>query len=241
MSSLLFIDLETSALGDKAAVLEVALIPVINGERMEPFVSYVRPHAGAYIDPEALRINGINPKDFDSFPELQTVVENMIKYIDQFETVFSLAGHNAIKFDVPHFYRMFCRTMNYGQYVVRFDSNTVDTYVIAKDVFKHKKQKPDKFNLGALCKYFNIELINAHTALGDLVPTVELYERLQTMVPKLIPVVNNMSYHEKRQKYMSADYLTVNPEGDIYLHSKCTKDPDALMFALNEVWRIYIK
>jgi DNA polymerase III epsilon subunit-like protein len=241
MSSLLFIDLETSALGDKAAVLEIALIPVINGERKEPFVSYVKPHIGAYIDPEALKINGINPKDFDSFPELEDVVKKVIEYVDQFETVFSLAGHNAVKFDVPHFYKMFCRTMNYGNYLVRFGSNTVDTLIMAKEVFKHKREKPEKFNLGALCKYFSIELTNAHTALGDLVPTVELYERLQTMMPKLIPVVNNMTYHQKRTKYMSADYLTVNPEGDIYIHCKATKDPDAMLFVLNELWRLHIK
>jgi DNA polymerase III epsilon subunit-like protein len=240
MSSILWIDTETTALGDKAAIIELALVPVINGEQKEPFVTYIRPHPEAFIDPEAMRINGIDPKLFPTFPTAEEVVKQVIEYVDQFETVFSLGGQN-VKFDINHFFRLFCRTANYSSYVVRFDANSIDTLSMAKEVFKNKKIKPKSNKLGDICSFFDIQLANAHTALCDILATIQVYDKLSSMMPKLIPTVNNMTYHQKRQKYMAADYLTINPEGDVYINCKVPKDQDAAMFVLNELWRLWIK
>lgn len=240
VSSILWIDVETSALGDKAALLEIALVPVINGEKKEPFVSYIRPHEGAFIDLRALEINKIDPKLFPTFPSLHEVISKIIAYIDSFETVFSLGGHN-VNFDRDHFYRAFCRTANYGNYVTRIDSSTICTWQLAKEVFKNKKKRPEKMSLGALCSYFDIDLVNAHTAFADIDATIKLYDYLIALKPKTVVTPSNLTYHQKRTKYMAADYLTINPEGDVYIHNKGTKDPDAILFILNELWRIYVK
>ena len=241
MSSLLWIDVESTAFGDKAATIEIALYPVINGEEKEPFHSYIRPHEGATISPEALTVNKIDPKLFPTFPTVNEVVENIIKYVDQFETVFSLAGHK-VSFDKGHLFRMFTRTAHYSDYVVRFDSKEVCTLKMAEVIFKGKVTKKPKSNkLGDLCEYFGIDLKNAHTADADIKATMQLYNHLEGLMPKLIKPVNNMTYHQKRSRYMAADYLTINPEGDVYINNKCTQDQDAMIFALNELWRIYVK
>lgn len=240
MSSILWIDTETSALGEKAAIIQIALIPVINGEQKEPFVSYVRPHETAHIDPEALKINRIDPKLFPTFPTAEEVVRQIIEYVDSFETVFSLAGQN-VKFDIDHFYRLFCRTANYGSYAVRFDSNSICTLRMAKEIFKNKRNKPKSNKLGDLCDYFDIKLDNAHDALADIEATIKLYDKLSSLTPKIIKNKSNLTYHQKRQLYMAADYLTINPEGDCYIHAKVPKDQDAAMFVLNELWRLWIR
>lgn len=240
MSSILWLDCETTALGDKAAIIQIALYPVINGEHKEPFVSYIKPHDGAHIDPEALRINKIDPKLFPTFPSAEETVNNIIKYIDQFETVFSLGGQN-VRFDIDHFFRMFCRTAHYSSYVIRFDSSSVCTLEMAREIFKNKRIKPKSNKLGDLCSFFDIQLDRAHDALHDIRATVELYDKLSAMKPRITRTPTTLTYHQKRQRYMAADYLTINPEGDVYIYCKGTKDPDAMTFILNELWRIYLK
>lgn len=237
MSSLLFVDLETSSLSDNAAVLEIALIPVINGERHEPFVSYVRPHEGAHIDPGAFKVNGIDPKKIWDFPHHKEVVNEIIKFIDKHETVFKLVAHNA-NFDTKHLFKLFTRSAQYSNYVTRFSPGHICTVQFAKNVFKDERKKPLNFKLGELCKFFGIKLEKAHTALADIEATVELYEKLEAIQNKPKRNTRTLTYQEQRTKYIALDYLTLNPEGDAYIHTKAMQDPEAMRFILNELWRI---
>lgn len=237
MSSLLFIDVETTGFGDNAAVVEIALIPVINGERHEPFVSYIRPHEGATISPDALRINKIDPKALSTFPEAKEVIKRIIAFIDKHETVFVLAGHNA-SFDKRMFYKLFCRHGHYSDYTVRFSPDDLCTLRLAKKVLTDKRKKPNGFKLGDLCEYFEIKLENAHSALPDIEATIDLYEKLVILAEPPKRAVQNLTYQQQRTKYMAIDYCTINPEGDCYLHHKAMKDPEAMRFILNELWRI---
>jgi DNA polymerase III epsilon subunit-like protein len=92
--------------------------------------------------------------------------------------------------------------------------------------------------LGELCKYFDIVLENAHSALPDLEATIQVYDRLCSLDQTEKPTPRTLTYQEQRAKYMAIDYLTVNPEGDAYIHCKALKDPEAMRFILNELWRI---
>lgn len=240
MSSLLWIDVETSALGDKAAVLQVALYPVINGEHQKPYTSYIQPHPGAQIDPGALKINKLNPKDFPSYPLPETVVKEMIDYLDKFETVFSLAAHN-VAFDRSHFVRLFNRTANYGNYITRFDAVEYCTLEMAKQVFKDKKNKPKSNKLGDICKYFDIELSNAHDALSDITATVQVYEKLSAMMAKPNISFDKLTYLEKRIKYLTPRYYNRTPGGGAYLSEEALANSDITLFLLGEIHRVHVK
>lgn len=237
MSSLLFIDVESTGFGDNAAVIEIALIPVINGEKHESFVSYIRPHEGCLVSPKAFEINGIDPKKMWDFPEAKDVIKQIVEFIDKHETVFVLGGHK-ISFDRRMLFKLFCRNGHYSDYTVRFSPDDICTERLARRVITDKRNKPEGFSLGALCKFFNITLENAHSALPDIEATVALYEKLVALTEPAKRAVQNLTYQQQRTKYMAIDYCTLNPEGDCYLHNKAMKDPEAMRFILNELWRI---
>ena len=58
----LWIDIESTGLGNNAAIIEIAAIPMVDGQELEPFHSMVRPHDGATLDPDAFKITGIDIK-----------------------------------------------------------------------------------------------------------------------------------------------------------------------------------
>ena len=239
MSSFLFVDIESSGLGENAAILEIAAVPYIDGEYLPHFQSYLAPHLGATLDPKAFEINGIDIKSLNDFPSPSLVVKSFVDWIDSHEKVFTLIGHN-VQFDKKKLYELFCRTAHYSSFVTRFRVKHICTMKMAKELFKYKKIKPEGFSLSKLCKFFNISLINAHSALPDIQATIKLYEELKAMKVKDISTTTSMSYAEKRRKYMSIDYCTVNPEGDFYIHCKATRDSAAMQFILSEIYDLTV-
>ena len=54
-------DSETTGLNpDIHAMVEIAMIPIVNGVKGDPFVSKIRPHLGAIVDTRALEVNGLS-------------------------------------------------------------------------------------------------------------------------------------------------------------------------------------
>lgn len=239
MSSYLFIDTETTALGPNAAVIELAAIPYIDGEYLSHFQTYIAPHIGASMDPKAFEVNGIDPKIIHSFPPAHEAIKSFIEWVDSLERKFTISGHN-VKFDKEKLKTLFNRTANYGNFNTRFRTNSLCTMELAKEIFKGKRKKPEGFSLSKLCTYFDIEISKAHSALPDIQATVHLYEELKKLKVKDLPKVQEMSYQKKIEKYMAMDYLTINPEGDIYIHCKATRDPIAMQFILSEVYDITV-
>ncbi len=209
------------------------MIPIINGVKGEPFVSKVRPFNGAIYDPRALDVNKLNFNQIQSFPEEKEVLLKLIKWIESHNTVFNLLGQN-IGFDRKFLRVLFSRHGCMTDYSAHIDSLEICTL----DMAKRLRVKSLSHKLGDLCKYFNIKLENAHTALADIEATYELYQHLKAMIPTEIPVQSApLTYQEKRRKYLDMSYVTFNPEGDIFITKKTCKDPDAVRFIAEEFYR----
>lgn len=239
MANLLFLDLETSGLGSNSAVLEIAAIAYINGERKHSFQSYIKPHEGATLDPEAFKINKIDIKKVWEFPDAKDVIKEFLDYVDSFECIFSFAGHNC-SFDSSRLFKLFCRNGEYSSYLNRFRPGDVCTFRISKEVFKNSRKKPDGFSLAKLCKHFEIELVNAHSALPDIIATIDLYEKLLPAIDKKqSEVIEKMSYQEMKRKYMDSKYVQINPEGDIFLTREAMSNDYIRRFIFTELDEIY--
>lgn len=239
MSNMLWIDTETSALGHNAALIEIAAIAYVDGERVGTFQSYIKPHPGATMDPKAFEINKIDPTKLNDFPEMIDVMNSFISFVDKFECVFSISGHN-ISFDKDKLYKFFCRNMGYGLYLSRFRPGGTCTMKLAKDVFKGKRNKPDGFSLEKLCKFFEIELINSHSALPDIEATIKLYESLLPKVPTIQnQEIAKLSYQEMKRKYMDMKYVSLNPEGDVFLTRECLLNDVIRRFVFTELDALY--
>lgn len=241
MANLLFLDLETTGLSDKAAVIEIAAIAYIDGERKQHFQSYIRPHEGATLDPKAFEVNKIDVNKIWEFPDAKDVIRDFLDYIDSFECIFSIAGHN-VKFDRSKFFTFMCRNGEYGSYLNRFKPGNTCTLSLAKEVFKNKRKKPDGFSLSKLCEFFEIKLDNAHSALPDIQATIDLYERLLPDISNVqAEEIKSFKYQDMRRKYMDMKYVQINPDGDVFLTREAMTNDFIRRFIFTELDSIYEK
>lgn len=238
MNHLIF-DVETTSLSHElGALVQLAAIPVINGIKGEPFVSYCKPHKDALIDPKALEINKLTYEQLQTFPDAQEVIPKFIEWVDSQQTLMALLGHN-ISFDRKFLYTWMCRHGYYGSYITRFRPQDYCTLKMAREAFKGKRIKPEKMNLGSLCKFFKVDLINAHDALADIEATYEVYQHLKAMLPESTVKKPIMNYADKRRKYLDTKYIMFNPDGAIYINDCATKDPEAARFIAEEIYHLF--
>ena len=237
--NVLWIDVETTGLGSNAAVIEIAAIPMIDGEIKPHFHSMIRPHDGATLDAKAFEVTKIDINEIWTYPDAKEVLNDFIKWIDSHETVFNLGGHN-VKFDRDHLFKFFCRNAEYGSFITRFNHNDCDTIRICREVFKGKKNKPVDFKLESVCRYFGAENRVYHRALGDIQNTIEIYKELEKLKEKQIPVKQELSYRQKMEKFMDMKYVQMNPEGDVFITKEALLDQDATKFILGFLWDKHI-
>jgi DNA polymerase III alpha subunit (gram-positive type) len=233
---MLFVDVETTGLSpDKHAIIEVAAIAVSDGEVIGEICLKMRPFKGAYITTEALDVNGYNSKEIMSWEHPETQIEKFIDWVDSFDCKFRFAGHN-IAFDRRFLYKWFCRYGHYGTFHSRFRSTVICTYSMVKKIGKKKTGGSAK--LTELCKHFDIELNNAHTAYADIKATLQLYDILCPLMPPVQITTKRefKTYQEKRRHYLDIAYVIFNPDGDVFINSKTTKDPEALRFVMTEIY-----
>lgn len=198
------------------------------------------PHAGATLDPKALEINKITVDQIKTFPEPAVVLRKFIDWVDSQETLFALMGHN-VQFDRKFLFT----TMNMNQYnmeyITRFRTNDFCTLEMARIVFKGKRNKPEKFNLETLCKFFEIPYENGHDALSDIKMTYEVFLRLKAMMPASVTAAEKkpLTYQEKRRKYIDSRYIQFNDDGSFYGQSTISQDPDAARFIAEELFHLF--
>jgi DNA polymerase III alpha subunit (gram-positive type) len=237
MASYLFLDLETTSLGDNAGVIEIAAIPYIDGVEHPHFHSIIRPHDGATLDPKAFEVTGINVNDIWSFPDAKGVLNEFIKWVDLHETKFSLAGHN-VAFDRGKLFTFFCRNGEYSSFITRFRNRDIDTLKLARKIYKGKKDKPSSFTLEKLCSYHGIQATVYHRALGDIQNTIKLFHELENLLPKIEVINEKLSYHEKLRKFMDMKYIQMNPDGDVFITKEAMGHYDVMAFILNELYEL---
>lgn len=239
MKNCLFLDLETSSLSvDHGAVLELAAIAYMDGEVKDSILLKMRPHADAHMDPKAFEITGFSISEVKTWEDPVVQIQKLIDFVDSFDCKFRIAGHN-VNFDSKFLFKLFCRYGFYGEYNSRFRSDNICTLEMAKSLDLKKNKKTESNSLGDLCKAFDIELTKAHSAMPDIEATVKLYEKLSSMMPNIQREKFNGDYQKQRRYFLDRSFVIFNPEGDIFIQEKATKDPEALRFILGEIWDLY--
>jgi hypothetical protein len=51
----------------------------------------------------------------------------------------------------------------------------------------------------------------------------------------------NLSFMEKRQKFLDMKYIQMNPEGDCFLTKELLGDKEATKFVLNHLYELYVQ
>lgn len=175
---LAFIDLETTGLlPSKHEIIEIGAIIAdqtldANGkiklEVVEEFEVKVKPTHIENADPEGLAINGYKEEDWNEAIVLKTALEILAQKV----IGATMVGHN-VSFDYAFLENAFesegiKNTMHYRK---------LDTISIAFAML-YTERDVEKLSLRALCEYFNVENIKAHSALSDVRATMEVYKKL---------------------------------------------------------------
>lgn len=176
--SYLWLDTETTGLDfNKNDIIQIAAIPIVNGQKKKPFVSYIRPINFDNIDEEALRVNNISRSQLSTFPRSDVVLDNLINYLSSFNTKFTISGYN-VGFDRDFIYAWFYKHNKQHEFSKIFTSNIRDTYKLAKTL--KSTLNTNNLKLETLANNFNIE-IKAHDALSDIEATIEIDKILMKM------------------------------------------------------------
>lgn len=163
--TLTFIDIETTGLspynGD--GIIEIAGQKVLNGEIIGEYQKYI--DCGVPISPGASAVNGITN---EFIAENGEPVEKVIPEFLEFAKDSFFVGHNIIRFDFPFIKK---HALELG--ITGVDTKLIDTLHIAR-----KKLPLPSYRLQALADYYGIPYVDAHTALGDVIITREVFFKL---------------------------------------------------------------
>jgi len=175
---LAFIDLETTGLDpDRHEIIEVGGIIVRQSispdggrifETIEEFEYKVKPEHLELAEPEALRINGYNDLEWMFAPDLTSVM----KILADKTADCIMVGQNVF-FDWSFLKKAFEKTGVVNK--MHWQRLDLISMVFAKH---YHDETLERYNLGALARFFGVENAKAHSALADIRTTFEIYKKL---------------------------------------------------------------
>lgn len=190
---ILWIDTETTGLDANVhGIVEIGIIIDINGKIENKIRSTMKP-TGRIADDKALEVNGFTREQISNLYPWELVYIpvmdhiNMIMMDNKIYDSFILGGQN-VPFDNRFMcsWEKQCGSTTKGDWsaLVNQDKNT---FVDTKNVFKELKKRgivPDSESgkLGNICKFFGVSLENAHTAMGDIEATREVYYKMMEVL-----------------------------------------------------------
>jgi len=180
MKKAFYVVLDTETGGLKAKenpILEIAIV-VLDTKLKEVlrYETYIRPYGGLYIDPRALKANGIKVSEVErsgiSKKEAQKNIVSVFKQAMGGSSHPSrkpiVVGHN-INFDINFLVEFFEDS--------KWDFKDLVSDVIIDTMADAKRAYPDAphITLSACCEMSGIKLINAHRAMPDTLATADLF------------------------------------------------------------------
>ena len=164
MKRYVVLDIETTGTHPiRHEIIEIGAVFIEDNHEIKRFNQLVCPKEA--ISSYITSITGINNELVKEAPPIEEV---MPQFIDFCEDV-PLIGHNIILFD----YRMLkAQAVKLGY---SFEKQGLDTLMISRKMLSDLPSR----KLGALCKYYGIDLEHAHRAYDDAYATYELFTHLQ--------------------------------------------------------------
>lgn len=154
------IDIETTGIGEKHRIVELAAVKFKNGKIIDIFDTYVDP--GMPIPAHATFVHGIRDADVADAPTIYEIMPYFCKFIGDSNIV----GHN-VRFDLEFLIRN-------GMSLNLQNRRIFDTLSLAR---KYVIDAPNH-KLETMIRWFNINADKRHRAKDDSIATGELFEKL---------------------------------------------------------------
>lgn len=177
---LLFIDTETGGIDpNKHSLLSIGLAVWESNRKIIDSLEVLIKHDDYTVTSTAQRINKFEKQTHEKsavLPEeaLSTILNFCSTYFDK-NLLIPLAGHNT-QFDVG-FLKVFLKE-NKRSYNELFSHRIIDTYTLLRSLYYTGKISEDISSSAQAFKFFGIQVDGRHTAKGDVIATVELYNKL---------------------------------------------------------------
>jgi len=182
-SKVFYVDVETTGIDHREyEIIQLAGIIEIDGEVEKEFSFDIKAQHPDHYDQKALDIHEISLESlqlgFEPSEVHASLTSLLGKYVDKFDKSdkFTPAGYN-VRFDVDHLSEFFRRNNDkyYGSW---FNWRLLDALsIIYLFVYMGRLSLPN-YQLGTVCDYFKIPLVNKHSALDDIRATRMLMHRL---------------------------------------------------------------
>lgn len=196
-------DIETTGLARDSEIIEIAAIRVKDGEKQEPFYSFVQPEGE--LPDEIIELTGITPLDLLTAPPISDVLPKFLAYIGDS----LLVGQNIIGFDLP-----ICNHWAAQLGLPTITNPTMDTLLMAR-----KKLTQRSYALSAIAKTLGVYVASSHQALADSEVTLKCFEELLKL-PDLAPKAEKSDAPAEKKRSRSlygpkaADIVTERTEFD---------------------------
>lgn len=175
MKPICFFDLETTGtdkMNDR--IVEIAIVKWQNTV-IDQFYSLVNP--GIPIPAGASEVHGITDDKVAASPYLKTIALSIIEFIAGCD----LGGFNSNSFDIPMLY------VELNRVGLPIDLNGVE-FVDVCNIFKRKEER----TLSGACKfYLGKPHENAHSALDDVLATIDVFLAQKEKYPDLLDMPTN--------------------------------------------------
>jgi DNA polymerase III epsilon subunit-like protein len=195
---LLFMDLETGGVDENETdLLSIALAAFVNGNITATIELFIKKKVYRVTE-SALKINKIDlvkhhndPKaiwEGDLFKIIEDFIATYIYGWTADERIRSkmppvkLAGHR-VHFDVRFLQALYKRKGWF--FPAHFKHNTVDTAIMLENLYDYGILEQNISGSEDAFNYFGIKIDNRHSALGDIVGTVELYVAVGNLLKQL--------------------------------------------------------
>lgn len=191
-------DLESTGLSSNYnEIIEISAVRLYKGEIVNEFSTFVKPKAK--ISNFITKLTSITNDDVRSAPSIEQVLPEFVDFIGDD----ILVAHNA-NFDNTMLYANMKRI---GIDNITFP--TIDTLKLAHNFYNDRLTR---FNLKALAKEFNVDLVQHHRAIHDTRATAQIFlKMLKDLEQKGIKTYNSLndSIIEDAYKYVYPYHLTL--------------------------------
>jgi len=189
MNKQLFFDTETGGVNpDRDALLEIGGLVCITGQDDVEFDLFTKPFDGDNISDEALKVNGMNYDQSNTFPTPRSTHSRLTKmlsmYVDKYDKrdKFILYGWN-VDFD-DHFLRAFfrkCGDKYYGSY---FWWPPINVAALVAHYLGASRNKIEDFHLHTVAEHFAVpvDYEARHGALYDAILTKQVLNALERQI-----------------------------------------------------------
>jgi len=179
---MLFIDTETGGLDpSKHSLLDIGMVATDNEKIIGTYQTYIKENE-YIVAPEALEVNNLNLKEVkEKGKKYYAVIDDINCFIKNrfLDNKPVLVGHN-VSFDFNFINTLFKKSgSNFNNLIIH---RKIDTACLLLALYSANKIPFEACSSTGAFDYFNIEVKNRHTAIGDCLATYKLYFKILNLL-----------------------------------------------------------